>query len=80
MKKIRISYRQEIVTKKIIRVPNSFKFREENDKCFEYDAFDEEYLKFNQIREYFHIPRAPFKLKSNQSLGDFIVHSVEELD
>jgi hypothetical protein len=80
MKKIRISYRQEIVTEKIIRVPNSFKFREENDKCIDNDAFDEEDLKFDQIREYFHKPRAPFKLKSNQSLGDFIVHSVEELD
>ena len=79
MKKIRISYRQEIVTVKIIRVPNSFKFREENDKCIDNDAFDEEYLKFDQIREYFHIPSAPVKLKSNQSLGNFIVHSVEEV-
>jgi len=80
MKKIKITYRQEIMTEKIIRVPNSFKFREENDECFEEDEFDEEYLKFNQIREYFHKPRAPFKLKSNQSLGDFYVLSVEELD
>lgn len=80
MKKIKISYRQEIVTEKIIRVPNSFEFREENDKCIDNDAFDEEYIKFDQIREYFHIASAPFKLKSNQYLGDFIVHSVEELD
>ena len=80
MKKIRVSYRQEIVTEKIIRVPNSFKFREENDKCFEYDEFDEDILRFNQIWEYFNKTRAPFKLKSNQYLGDFNLISVEELD
>ena len=70
MKKIRISYRQEIVTEKIIRVPNSF----------EYDEFDEDILRFNQIWEYFNKTRAPFKLKSNQYLGDFNLISVEELD
>lgn len=81
MKKIRVSYRQEIVTEKIIRVPNSFKFREENEECFEDDEFDEEYFKFVQIRKYFQKKAiAPIKLKSNQSLGEFYIHSVEELN
>lgn len=80
MKKIRVSYRQEIVTEKIIRVPNSFKFREENEECFEDDEFDEEYFKFVQIRKYFQKAIAPIKLKSNQSLGEFYIHSVEELN
>lgn len=80
MKKIKVSYREKIVTKKIVRVPNSFKFRERNEEYFKNDEFDEDIIKFNQIWEYFNKQRDPFKLKSNQYLSDFYLISVEELD
>lgn len=79
MKKIEITFREEIVTTKIILVPNGFKFKEldENDREFE---DDEEEFRFDQIQKYFYKSYKRKKLKSNQYYGDFYIHSVEEVN
>jgi len=78
MKKIEIEFREEIVTTKIILVPNQFKFKELGEFDFEYIG-DEEGFRFEQIKKYFHKSYKGMKLKSNQYCGDFYVHSVEEI-
>jgi hypothetical protein len=80
MKKIKIEFREVVVTTKIILVPNRFKFEEllpgVND--WGYDG-DEEGFRFDQVKKYFDKSYKGIKLTSNQFSCEFYVHSVEEI-
>lgn len=76
MKKNKVEFSEEVVTTKIISIPNGFRFEKYDDPEI---SDDDEWVKFSQIKNYFYKSYKRKKLPSNQFYGDFHVHLVEEI-
>jgi hypothetical protein len=76
MKKIAITFTEEIVTTQIISVPNQFQFKKSDNPEIPDDDND---FRFEQLEKYFNKTYKPLKLQSNRQYEGLNIHLIEEI-